>query len=147
MLFLWRNIPIPEPFIIALSAGGLLQVTIPAPLLPGSGAGLMAGILMACVGLATIAWGILAAGGNDLEKQTALVTTGPYTFSRNPMYLAWALISAGLALIFNALWLAVGTGGAIIYVNFVTIAAEERVLQQKFGDAYADYRQRVRRWL
>jgi protein-S-isoprenylcysteine O-methyltransferase Ste14 len=147
MRFLWRNFPIPEPFIIALLAGGLLQVIIPASLLPSSAAGLMAGSLMACVGVATIAWGILAAGGNDLDKQTALVTTGPYAFSRNPMYLAWVALGIGLSLVFNSLWLVIATCGAAVYIHFITIPGEEKALRNRFGDQYEAYRQHVRRWL
>jgi protein-S-isoprenylcysteine O-methyltransferase Ste14 len=78
---------------------------------------------------------------------TALVTSGVFRFSRNPMYLALLLALSGWGL-FLANGFAVLLALAFIpYMNRFQIAAEERVLQQAFGQAFADYRRRVRRWL
>jgi protein-S-isoprenylcysteine O-methyltransferase Ste14 len=86
---------------------------------------------------------------NPLSPQgcTALVTSGVFRYSRNPMYLAlWlALVGWGLFLANGfALLLALAF---IPWMNRFQIEPEERVLQQVFGQTFADYRRRVRRWL
>ena len=81
------------------------------------------------------------------ERATALVTQGLFRYSRNPIYVgdALLLLAWGLRLgtVINLLWLAL----FVLYMSKVQIAAEERALQKKFGTAYQQYYQRVRRWL
>jgi protein-S-isoprenylcysteine O-methyltransferase Ste14 len=86
---------------------------------------------------------------NPLSPHAAavLVTSGVFRFSRNPMYLALLLVLAGWGLFLAngfALLLALAF---IPYMNRFQIAPEERALQQVFGQAFADYRRQVRRWL
>jgi len=78
---------------------------------------------------------------------TLIATTGPYRWTRNPMYLGMALVYAGIA---------VGFAGAIalallplvlIVIQRQVIAREERYLEAKFGDDYRRYKAEVRRWL
>jgi protein-S-isoprenylcysteine O-methyltransferase Ste14 len=81
------------------------------------------------------------------HEASALVTSGPYRFSRNPMYLADVLLLAAWAA-----WLAnaaalIGLPLFIVYLNRYQIELEERALQARFGAAYAAYRATVRRWL
>jgi protein-S-isoprenylcysteine O-methyltransferase Ste14 len=78
---------------------------------------------------------------------TALVVHGPYRFTRNPMYLALALLYLGLALLMNAAWPLVLLPVAIMLVERWVIAREEAYLERQFGDAYRAYKARVRRWL
>lgn len=81
------------------------------------------------------------------RKSSALVTTGVYRFTRNPMYLGMACLLSAWALWLGALlpWLA-----PVLFVAYITrfqIRPEERVLTGLFGRPYTDYCQRVRRWL
>ena len=81
------------------------------------------------------------------SKASRLVTHGPFRFTRNPMYLGFALMLTGWALWLNN-W--AGFLGIPLFVAVVTvlqIAPEERALQDRFGEEYASYRQRVNRWL
>jgi len=82
------------------------------------------------------------------EAATALVTTGPFRFSRNPMYLAMvvAYLGAGV-LMMNSLWALFLLAPLVAVIQLGVIAGEERFLEAAFGDAYRDYRARVRRWL
>jgi len=82
-----------------------------------------------------------------IEKASALVTSGPFMFSRNPMYVGLVLILTGVALY---------DGGAsgflvlpvfILVITAVQIKPEERMMRAKFGDDYAAYCARVRRWI
>jgi protein-S-isoprenylcysteine O-methyltransferase Ste14 len=80
-------------------------------------------------------------------ESTALVTDGVFRISRNPMYLGMALMLAGVALLLNGWlpWLVILPFVGVIRVFF--IRNEERLMEQTFGAAYADYRQSVRRWI
>jgi protein-S-isoprenylcysteine O-methyltransferase Ste14 len=81
------------------------------------------------------------------SRSTALVTGGPYRFTRNPMYLGLAVILVGVALALEALtpFFVIPVFVAIITVGF--IVPEEAMLKERFGDAYTDFQRRVRRWL
>lgn len=86
---------------------------------------------------------------NPLSPQgcSALVTSGVFRYSRNPMYLALLLALLGWGL-YLASPVAVLLALAFIpWMNRFQIRPEERVLLRVFGQAFADYRQRVRRWL
>ncbi len=147
MKLLWRNFPIPEPYIAALLVGGGLQFTFPTTVLPAAIIWAPTGLVLIFAGMALCLWATLAAGNSDLKRPAALMTGGPYAFSRNPMYLGWSLIMVGLSLWFNSLWLAIAALVAWLYLSFITFAGEERALQRNFGAEYAAYQKRVRRWL
>src|SRR6185503_17111314 len=80
------------------------------------------------------------------EPTTKVVSTGPYGFSRNPIYIGMALMQAGLAMIGNTLWPLLLLVPAIWIIQTQVIAREERYLEAKFGDGYRAYKARVRRW-
>lgn len=84
---------------------------------------------------------------NPLRPATALVTSGPFRFCRNPLYLSLVLLYLGLALAMNRLWPLVLLVPALVVLHYGVILREERYLEAKFGDAYRDYRASVRRWL
>jgi protein-S-isoprenylcysteine O-methyltransferase Ste14 len=84
---------------------------------------------------------------NPMRPTTALVFTGPYRFTRNPMYLGLALLQAGLAMVTNALWPLLTLAPVIMAVRRLVIDREERYLEAKFGEEYRAYKTRVRRWL
>lgn len=78
---------------------------------------------------------------------TALVTTGVYRHSRNPGYLGVAAVQFGLAVLLDNVWILVAGLVAAIVTTIFVIRLEERKLSDSFGDTYADYKKRVRRWL
>jgi protein-S-isoprenylcysteine O-methyltransferase Ste14 len=82
-----------------------------------------------------------------VKPATALVTSGPYRFTRNPMYLGMAFAYAGLALwsgVFSALLI---LPLVVVVVDRYVIPREERYLERAFGDHYRQYKVHVRRWL
>lgn len=81
------------------------------------------------------------------DETSALVVSGVYRLTRNPMYLALLCLLIGWVLYLQNPWAAVSL---IIFVGYITrfqIHPEERILADKFGQSYADYRNRVRRWI
>ena len=147
MKILWRNFPIPEQFVVALAVGGLLQVLVPVSVLPPGAAWVPLGAILIIAGVSVTLWPVFVAQDEDLEHPSSLLTTGPYAFSRNPMYLGWAILAVGLAILVNSLWLAIAALAAWLYLQFLTIPQEEKALQRDFGAEYDAYRRRVRRWL
>jgi len=81
------------------------------------------------------------------ENTTALVTSGVYRFTRNPMYFGLTLIVLGWAAFLCSAWALAGPIFFVLYINRFQIEPEERILSAKFGAAYSDYVSRVRRWL
>lgn len=81
------------------------------------------------------------------DKANALVDSGIYAISRNPMYLGLALLLAALAVWTNNPWTLLTVPAFVLYMNRFQIKPEERHLAEKFGDDYQTYRNKVRRWI
>jgi len=77
----------------------------------------------------------------------ALVEAGPYRLSRNPIYVGFALIHAGVGLLTGAAWALVSLVPAVAVIRFGVIDREERYLRRRLGRPYEEYAARVRRWL
>ncbi|MGQ0714682.1 MAG: methyltransferase family protein [Gemmatimonadaceae bacterium] len=78
---------------------------------------------------------------------SAMVTTGPYRFTRNPMYVGLTVLYVGLCLLTGMLWPLVMLPFVLVALTTLVIRREERYLEDAFGAEYAAYRARVRRWL
>jgi protein-S-isoprenylcysteine O-methyltransferase Ste14 len=81
------------------------------------------------------------------KRSTVIVRTGPYRFSRNPIYLAFILLVLGLSVWLNNLWLLVTLVPASGLIALIVIPREERFLELNFHEQYSAYKARVRRWL
>ncbi|MCE9789317.1 methyltransferase family protein [Shewanella chilikensis] len=81
------------------------------------------------------------------EQSSALVTSGIYRCSRNPMYLGFVLLLLAQAVFLNCLWLLFLIALFVAYLQRFQILPEERAMQQLFGDSYRLYCQKVRRWV
>ncbi len=142
----------PPPLIYA--AGGLLgiglQALFPLDALPD--AARVAGIALIALSLIPGPWALalmLRAGVNPEPHQptAALVTHGPFRYTRNPIYLTFTLFFAGFALLTRNLWLLPLLLAVLVVMHYGVITREERYLARRFGDAYHAYCARVRRWL
>jgi protein-S-isoprenylcysteine O-methyltransferase Ste14 len=78
---------------------------------------------------------------------TVLIETGPFRYSRNPLYVAMAAGYVGVALLANTIWPLFLLPLVLLMMHRGVVEREERYLERKFGDKYIDYRSRVRRWL
>ena len=81
------------------------------------------------------------------QPTTALVTSGPYAFSRNPIYLSMALFAVGIGILANELWIILTLIPVLGIIHIGVILREEKYLTKKFGEEYARYKARVRRWM
>lgn len=81
------------------------------------------------------------------EASTTLITSGVFRISRHPMYLGFGLILVGVALLWGTLspWLVIPVFGLLM--NKIFIQAEEKMLEEQFGEIWLAYQARVRRWL
>jgi protein-S-isoprenylcysteine O-methyltransferase Ste14 len=125
---------------------------MPLPFVPaGVPAGWLGGaVLVAAVAL--FAWAIatiMRAGSNVPTNRptTSIVDTGPYRFTRNPIYVGMMLALVGLALAFDSLWPLVTLVPFALVIRYGVVAREEAYLERRFGEVYRRYRANVRRWL
>jgi protein-S-isoprenylcysteine O-methyltransferase Ste14 len=148
------NIGIMRPpfvYLGAIALGLLLHFAWPARLVSRAVTGpLGAGAVL--VAAALFLWAVRAfrtAGtpvpGN--RPTTTIVRTGPYRYSRNPIYLSFSLLQLGVALWVNSLWLLVTLMLAVALMSFVVIPREEHYLESRFPSDYLPYKASVRRWL
>ena len=81
------------------------------------------------------------------KESTALVTQGPYRFSRHPAYLALGVLYMGIGVAVNALWVVLLLPVPVVVIILTAMRPEEAYLERKFGAEYLSYKARVRRWL
>lgn len=111
-------------------------------------------VLLAAAGIAVAAAAIrrfrkVETTVNPLQPDaaTALVDHGIFTRTRNPMYLGLLLVLSGWGVWLQSLANIVVLAGFVFFITEFQIKPEERALQKVFGQAYADYVARVRRWI
>jgi protein-S-isoprenylcysteine O-methyltransferase Ste14 len=107
-------------------------------------------VFLAGFGLIAGAWTLFRRTGQDPKpwKPTPeIVLSGPYRFTRNPMYLGMTCIQIGLGLALNNLWISLLAAFSLLAVHFIAVLPEERYLAEKFGDTYRGYLLKVRRYL
>ncbi|MBI4044537.1 MAG: isoprenylcysteine carboxylmethyltransferase family protein [Candidatus Diapherotrites archaeon] len=76
-----------------------------------------------------------------------LVLTGPYAFTRNPLYVSLILVYAGISLLANSVWPLVLMPLPVVYLYYNVVLLEEAYLESEFGGEYLEYKGKVRRWL
>jgi protein-S-isoprenylcysteine O-methyltransferase Ste14 len=84
---------------------------------------------------------------NPLQPTTAIVESGLYGFSRNPIYLGHGALLLGVGALLDSGWVVVALAAWLAVVRVCVIAREERYMAHKFGQAYLAYQARVRRWI
>jgi len=84
---------------------------------------------------------------NPWKPTTQIIRSGPFRITRNPMYLQMVLVCLGFAVALMNLWIVILTPVCAWLLQRLAILPEEIYLERKFGEAYLDYKRRVRRWL
>jgi len=135
----------------AIVTGLLLELGWPLPFLPRRLAALLGSVLVV-VAVVVFSYAIrtFQTAGTPVpgnKPTTVMVRTGPYRFSRNPIYLAFSLLQLGIASWVNSVWLIATLIAAVALMAAVVIPREERYLERRFGADYVDDKRSVRRWL
>ncbi len=109
------------------------------------------GVLLCLVGLSLLLWSLISFGrsfrvGIDTESPDKLVTSGVFAFSRNPIYVAFALVLLGEFLVFPN-WLLLAYLAAGVWLFHRQVLREEDFLKRHYGKEYEDYCGRVRRYI
>ena len=81
------------------------------------------------------------------EPTTAVIATGPYAISRNPIYVSFNVVYVGIAFMVNTVWPIAILPAGIALMYYGVIARDENYLERVFGDEYRQYKARVRRWI
>lgn len=147
------NLPPPLVYVAGILLGWIVNRGWPLPIFARPG-----GLRAALAVLFGLGWLIFfgAAFMNFMRSRTtlipnrpatALVTTGIYSLTRNPMYVSLALLYLAVAMVFNSWWVVVLLPLVLVVIDRMVIAREERYLARAFPHDYAEYRRRVRRWL
>ena len=141
----------PWVYLGAIALGLLLDGAWPVGLVSGAVSGPLGGTtVLVAVALFLSAVRTLRAAGTPVpgdRPTTTIVRTGPYRYSRNPVYLAFSLFHLGVACWVNSLWLLVSLVPAVALMSFVVIPREEHYLETRFPSEYLAYKAAVRRWL
>jgi len=140
----------PLLYAVALAAMLALRWLWPLPIF--SGAAFWPGLALVTLAVGLLIWGrqTLVTGGTNVDPSlpsTAVVTSGPYRFSRNPLYMGLTVVYLGLTLALDTWWGIILLALVLIVMHRGVIQREERYLERKFGDGYRQYRAAVRRYL
>jgi protein-S-isoprenylcysteine O-methyltransferase Ste14 len=108
-------------------------------------------------GLIVLGLAIMAAGIRNFSRAAtpvpsnqpvrALVTTGIHGWSRNPIYVGMSILYAGIGVVALSPWVFILALPLLLILRYGVVAREEAYLERRFGDAFRDYKTRVRRWL
>lgn len=149
--------PPPFYFVLGFLAGWLLHRLVPLPVPGANGIGGIVGMravgwLLIAVGVVLLVWAQITFRRHHTtvipnRPASAMVTDGPYNFTRNPIYVSLALIYLGLALLTRMLWPIIVLPVVLVLITMLVIRREERYLADAFGAEYAEFRRRVRRWV
>jgi len=141
----------PRLFMATLAAGFALELAFPTSFIGGAPR-LALGFGLLVAGLALMSASIRQqrnAGTNiETDRPTeTIVRTGPYRYSRNPIYIGFVLLYLAIAVLGDSLWVLGLLAVFLAVMHFGVIVREEAYLERKFGDVYRSYRATVRRWL
>lgn len=143
--------PPPLIYAIPLAIGLYFDRSNPFPLMPRSFAVTIGSALILAAIILSIAAAIQFRRARTAmmpyKPTTAIIESGPFGISRNPLYVGMTIAYVGISLVANSVWPLLLLPLALLMMHRGVIVREEQYLEQKFGDPYLEYKSRVRRWL
>jgi protein-S-isoprenylcysteine O-methyltransferase Ste14 len=142
----------PVALVLCVAAGWLAGRFWPTPFLPpGFPRWILGGALIA-LGLATELLALAhfrraRTSVLPIRPTTAIIESGLYRYSRNPIYASMFVVVAGIGVALDSLWQLAAIAALYVVLRWGVVAREEAYLTRKFGAAYLDYARRVRRWI
>jgi len=140
----------PIVYLVSILAGFGLNAVWPARMMPSAIEPIGGWLILLAVALFALSVREFRRARTPIRTRklvTVVITTGPYRFSRNPIYLSFTLLQLGLGVWANSAWLVGMLIPTLLLMSYGVIAREERYMAQKFGDEYLRYRASVRRWI
>jgi protein-S-isoprenylcysteine O-methyltransferase Ste14 len=147
------NVIAPPPLIygVAFIVGWLIHRAFPVPVLPETLARWIGVVfVIASIPVAITAFRAMIRAQTSFDPRkptTAIVSQGPFRYSRNPLYISLTLLYLGVALLINMLWIVLLVVPLLAVIQCGVMAREEAYLERKFGEEYLNYKSRVRRWV
>jgi len=141
----------PIVYFLPLGAGLLLNYAFPLPFFPLV-LSLVLGIGLVAKGLFVSGWALRTFRREGTSEKTnkpttMIIVTGPFRFTRNPIYGGFIAIYFGVTFLANALWPVLLFPIVLVVMHYGVIKREERYLERKFGKEYLEYKSKVRRWV
>jgi len=140
-----------------LYLGGLIALAVlgwfwPAPILASATLALYLGLVIGVLAVGFILWAIVTMRGagtnvDPMKESTAIVTAGPFRYTRNPIYVGGTLLFLGFTIGFNSWWGLVVLVPMLAVLHVGVVLREERYLERKFGEPYRQYKSRVARYV
>jgi protein-S-isoprenylcysteine O-methyltransferase Ste14 len=142
----------PLAWALAVVTGLVLDWLEPLEFVPEDWSAGLLGSVVFVLALALAVWALdtMTRAGTNVPTNrptTTIVESGPYRFTRNPIYMGMFGGLIGLGIAFDNLWLPLMLVPFALVIRYGVVAREEAYLEREFGDVYRRYRQRVRRWL
>ena len=142
----------PVAWALAFLVGLGLHWLFPLPFVPASVPHAWLGAVVFAVAFALAIWAIVRIRKANTRVETnkpttTIVTSGPFRFTRNPIYTGMFLGQIGFAIGLDDLWFLATLVPFYLVIRYGVIAREEAYLERKFGAVYLNYKSRVRRWL
>jgi protein-S-isoprenylcysteine O-methyltransferase Ste14 len=128
-------------------AGVALHIWLPLKLLDIPWLMHVLGWPLLLLGSLFAAWAVVTIKDMNISRPTRVIDSGPYRFSRNPMYVAWTAIYVGITVLVNNGWLLIFLPVLVGFTHYFVVRREEQQLEQRFGNEYRQFRDRVRRYL
>ncbi len=143
--------PPPVVYLVFLLIGIGLEYYWPSPFLPQVAqypVGITVIILSFVVfGMVLREFSASSSSVDHRRPTTEVISSGPFRYSRNPIYVSMTMLCTGIAMVTNNLWILVMMIPAVLVIHYLVIIKEEAFLEEKFGDEYRRYCASVRRWL
>ncbi|SQD78090.1 methyltransferase family protein [Moritella yayanosii] len=146
---------VPPPLVAGLFAFAMWAISFVVPMVEMntvarlilSAATVALGIFFCIAGVVSFRSAKTTVNPLEPEAATALVSSGIYAISRNPMYVGLALFLLAWVMYLSSPWVSIGVVGFVLYMNQFQIKPEERALKDIFGSEFISYQAKVRRWL
>ena len=143
--------PPPVFFLIHLVIGFSINYLLPLQIVADGGR-LKSGFIFMGLSLILFVWSVATFkkfrnDPNPYVEDKLVITSGPYRFTRNPIYMAMIIFVVGTGILFNNWWIVLLVVPSLIILSEKIVKKEEEYLTEKFGEEYREYRRKVRRWL
>ena len=147
------GVPIAPPllFVIPILTSLVIEWSVPTSFVHGAFRWII-GALFFLAGIALNVGGFITQkrAGTDpipFNPSTRIVSHGLYRFTRNPMYIGFALWTFALAILIDSAWMLLAVPIGLVLIDRIVITREECYLERKFGEEYLSYKRGVRRWI